>query len=701
MLKHTFSLLTLVILGCSTHTQVSNEFTPMQIVDLNHLQPSALTNHGKALIFHPDSANQSLILSEASPEWVKAKYLVINIIHHNPYSSIIYLDFYRQGGNESSIEQQGDATNASKPRISAKIGILPDLPTQLIFPLSHLDGQEIFLHRFPRQLKGTVLGNRLDPSEISKVALRLEPFRKPDFRPEITISNIRLMRDLPQPLPKPQQPVVDQFGQWTERQWPDKTTDETDLKDQIDSLYQAASASGYPADWSEYGGWKKKKFDVTGYFHTHHDGLRWWLVDPEGYAFLSTGVDCIGASASGVVSGQEDIFDWLPGKTDTLFTSATNQRNDINLIDFLEINLIRAFGKNWQSNWESMTSGLLKYMHFNTIGNWSDLQYARISKLPYVLPLRDFPSTGVSLYRDFPDVFADEYKTSAEKFARQLEAYKNDPFLIGYFLRNEPQWAFGYHNLAFEMFATDQMSDSKKAFVDWVKKNYGNDIKKFAIAWNIKINTFEDLLHTTFRDLPSETADKDFYTFSEILVKRYVDIPCDAVEAVDPNHLNLGMRYAWISSDLLYKAGERFDVFSINGYSFPGPPSTQEIAAKSGKPVMIGEYHFGSIDAGLPSTGIKGVKNQQGRATAFRYYTEQGFARPEVVGLHYFQWNDQPVFGRFDGENYNIGFLDICSRPYAQLSQGARLTNSRMYQVASGMEKPFDEVAVEIPAIYF
>ena len=65
------------------------------------------------------------------------------------------------------------------------------------------------------------------------------------------------------------------------------------------------------------------------------------------------------------------------------------------------------------------------------------------------------------LYRDFPDVFSEEYRQNAVEFARQLEGYRNDKFLIGYFLSNEPHWAFGDNNLAFEMFALNTPSVTK------------------------------------------------------------------------------------------------------------------------------------------------------------------------------------------------------------------------------------------------
>ena len=69
--------------------------------------------------------------------------------------------------------------------------------------------------------------------------------------------------------------------------------------------------------------------------------------------------------------------------------------------------------------------------------------------------------------------------------------------------------------------------------------------------------------------------------------------------------------------------------------------------------------------------------------------------------MHYFQWIDQPVFGRFDGENYNIGFMDICNQPYKELVEAAQLTHQRMYEVADGIVKPFDEVIEKIPPIHY
>ncbi len=698
-----FLLLSAFLLSCSNTDDSSSQFS----FDLRELAKQnagpglSFSEQDAALRFQPDSADHALLLDTGGIHWTKAAYLVMEVEHNAPYSAILYIDFYRRGTQGQAIVQQGEQHSAHQPRISPKIGVLPHLPTQVIFPLSHLDGQDIFLDRFPRQLKGTVLGSRLAPEDISRVALRSAPFQEPGFRPSVTIRSLRLTEKLPEALPPPSGPVVDSFGQWTARDWPGKVTQGSALSSTMRELYQAARQADYPAQWSRYGGWKARQFDATGFFRTHHDGRRWWLVDPEGYAFLSMGMDCVRPHAEGVLSDQEDLFAWLPPREDTLMAEAYSESRGMDVVDFYKSNLIRTFGERWRGNWDTLTAGLLRDMRFNTVGNWSDIDFARNARMPYVLPLGNFPETKVFLYRDFPDVYSEEYQKNAGHYEAQLVAYRDDPYLIGYFLRNEPHWAFGYHNLAFEMFATPDSSATRRAFTEWISKQYEGKISALNEAWQMDLPAFQAFDTLTLQDMPGGRAEADFRTFSEKMVARYVDVVCDAVERIDPNHLNLGMRYAWISSDLLYKAGERFDVFSINGYSFPGPPATEEIARRSGKPVLIGEYHFGAIDAGLPSTGIQGVATQEDRGIAYRYYTEQGFARPEVIALHYFQWNDQPVFGRFDGENYNIGFLDICLRPYAPLRRAARRTHERIYEVAAGSAAPFEEKAKRIPQIFF
>ncbi len=693
--------------GGASAAQPDSRFDLEKIAERNPRIASLVPGEGfdrEVLRVSPDSAAQRITIWEKGDpgDWSQANYLVIEMYGANDYSGRISIEFYRESGLEGAAQlQSGEVRDTARPRLLSLQGLMPRVPTKMVFPLDYLDAQRIFLPRFPRQLKGTLTGSRMEPEEIAAVRLQFGPYSEPHFTPSFEIASIALHPSLPEPYPPLEEPIVDVLGQWNQRDWPGKIHSEEELIERTRALLESVESASFPQTWSRFGGWKEKQFGATGFFRTHHDGDRWWLVDPDGYAFISAGVTGMGHNALGPVEGIEDFFAWLPEEGDERFAPALGRTRDMRAVDFLRANLIRAFGDDWIEEWSRLTAGLMKRFQLNTVANWSNLEFAREHRLPYVLQMRDFPSTENRLFRDFPDVYSDEYREASVRYASQLEDFKNDPYLIGYFLINEPHWGFGYHNLAFEMFATDAPSATKTAFIEWLEEQYEGRIDSFNREWRLSLSDFAALNVETFREYPSERAEQLFHEFSRVMVKKYVDVACDEVEKVAPDHLNLGMRYAWISSDLMYTAGERFDVFSINGYGNPGPPRTDEIARRSGKPVIIGEWHFGATDRGLPATGIQGALNQEQRAMAYRYYAEQAFARPELVGIHYFQWNDQPVSGRFDGENYNIGVVDITNQPYPELTEAMTISHQRMYHVASGEEPPFDQVIERVPSIHY
>jgi len=60
---------------------------------------------------------------------------------------------------------------------------------------------------------------------------------------------------------------------------------------------------------------------------------------------------------------------------------------------------------------------------------------------------------------------------------------------------------------------------------------------------------------------------------------------------------------------------------------------------------------------------------------------------PQIVGTHWFQYGDQAFTGRGDGENYQIGFVDITDNPYPEIIEAARKIGYQLYQIrAKGSE---------------
>jgi hypothetical protein len=65
------------------------------------------------------------------------------------------------------------------------------------------------------------------------------------------------------------------------------------------------------------------------------------------------------------------------------------------------------------------------------------------------------------------------------------------------------------------------------------------------------------------------------------------------------------------------------------------------------------------------------VTTQKQRAAGFRHTLQALLRIPYVVGADWFQYYDEPAHGRGDGENFNVGLVDIHDRPYASLTAAA------------------------------
>jgi hypothetical protein len=70
---------------------------------------------------------------------------------------------------------------------------------------------------------------------------------------------------------------------------------------------------------------------------------------------------------------------------------------------------------------------------------------------------------------------------------------------------------------------------------------------------------------------------------------------------------------------------------------------------------------------------------------------EQAMAHPCSVGAHYFEMNDQPVLGRFDGECMQHGLITVCNVPYAELTGAMEKLAKRMYGIVCGTVPPTKE----------
>jgi hypothetical protein len=99
------------------------------------------------------------------------------------------------------------------------------------------------------------------------------------------------------------------------------------------------------------------------------------------------------------------------------------------------------------------------------------------------------------------------------------------------------------------------------------------------------------------------------------------------------------------------------------------------------KPVVIGEFHFGALDRGMFHTGLVPMESQDKRAEAYERYVRSGLEHPQIVGTHWFQYGDQATTGRGDGENYQIGLVNIVDTPYAETIEAVRRVGHQLYDI--------------------
>lgn len=603
-------------------------------------------------------------------------------------------------GDRLAVFQLALREGPDGPRFVLTFALLNQCSARMRMPLAATDQNRWRLPRQAAWLKPMCGGDRVDPAKVDRMTLTV--LRKSDGPVRWCMTPITAAAEPPPRLAEPVLPrgkLLDELGQSALHDWPGKSRSADEVADRLAEQLAAAGSHAWPEGFSRWGGWSDAQFEATGFFRTHKDADRWWLVDPDGHAFWSAGLDCVRSSIESACDGLGPALAWLP-EDDEPFAQVLIEGGDGGrCVNYLAANFIRTFGPvEWYDAWSRISLGQLRRFGFNTVANWSEWQIASAAGFPYVRPLSLRLDKTPMVYRDFPDVFAASFAEDAAAFADPLHETRDDPALIGYFLMNEPNWGFSTETPAAGMlFATPQCA-SREALGGWLTERYGSD-EALAKAWGLPV-TLAAVAAGPWQTPLTDPARADLAEFSTQMVERLFTGLSEACRSVDPHHLNLGARYYTVPPAWALAGMHCFDVFSINCYRERVGEDAAGLAEAVDRPVMVGEWHFGALDAGLPASGIGHVRTQADRGRAFRVYTEDAAARPWCVGVHYFTMYDQSALGRFDGENYNIGFLDVCNRPYEPLAEAARQTHARLYRVALGEVEPFADAPEYLPKLF-
>lgn len=541
-----------------------------------------------------------------------------------------------------------------------------------------------------------------EPIDLSRVSSLEICFADADKGQTIEISQIRAegiyeigtWKEIPEGF----FPFIDQFGQYAHADWPGKVKSPEDFtrynKEEVEDLVKHPGPEG----WNKYGGWEAgPKLKATGHFRVEKYEGKWWLVDPEGRLFWSHGITCVRSQSETPISDREHYFKALPEKDSPLakFYGAGQRaahgyyktRTPFKTYDFSQANLLWKWGESWQENFSDITHRRLRSWGMNTIANWSDEATYLQRKAPYTATLGTGGGSAIEgtqgTWRKFPDPFDEGFRKGLEE---ELEKEKgkttNDPWCIGYFVDNELTWENDTY-LAAGVITSGAQQPAKQAMIEDLKDSY-KQIEKLNSAWGTKYESWKKLLESRARPAGSKT-EADLRLFNVRLAEKYFETIRDVLKKYAPEKLYLGCRFdfhfypeaqkerEWV----IVVAAKYCDVVSFNQYRY----TVKTLAPPMGidKPLIVGEWHMGALDRGMFHTGLRSVANQAERAEAYKNYVRGALENPYIVGVHWFQYKDQPTTARSDGENYQIGFVDICDTPYKETIDASRSAGYGLY----------------------
>ena len=391
------------------------------------------------------------------------------------------------------------------------------------------------------------------------------------------------------------------------------------------------------------------------------DAGTWWLQTPDGKRFYSRGVNCV-ESWDGNREKRERGFYWADH-----YPSRAAWRRDAQT-------RLLAWG-------------------FNTRGGWSD--NATQMSLPLCVEL-DLGRTARLHWFD-PFDPANEAVTYAAAL-KLTAAYRSDPHLLGYFTDNEAGW---WNAPLFLWYLKEKWQNhTKQKLWQELYAAYNGDWKKLLKDFvpGPGMAGFDDLKKegALLQLRPGGQGIQFVNYFTGLCARRYYQLVHDSLRRAHPGALILGDRLPLYYNQHAVRAMADFvDVVSTN-YNIPvedgwvAPYYFEGLQKLAARPVIISEFFFCAREnrSGNRNNGHLLTVQTQDERTRGAAAAVQNFARfPNVIGSHWFQMYDEPTGGRSDGEDYNMGLIDIYNKPYEQLTGRFAAVNpqlDRMHAAAAG-----------------
>jgi hypothetical protein len=378
-----------------------------------------------------------------------------------------------------------------------------------------------------------------------------------------------------------------------------------------------------------------------------------WLLSPNGETFYGCGVNAVDAgSPAEEVAGRPAYYLW-------------------NLYPSID-------------DWAVTVRDRLAKWGFNHLGAWN-FSAEKIG-LPYIANL-DLGRLSEALWSD---AFDPELPARVRECAERLTApHRQLGLRIGYFPDNEIGW---WNAALFEFYLSkDWQNHTKRLLWQLLYDRYKGKWPELLQDWVAAgtIHGFESLRNAgaALKLRPGGAGIKLINHFTYLCAERYYKLMHDALRAADPGALIFSDRLPiYYSQDAVRAMAPYVDVIAAN-YDLDGPDGWvaryffEGLAALADKPILVSEFFCAAMEnrSGNKNAGhLLKVGSQTERAMAVQKGLENFARYPNIVGTHWFQYYDEPQGGRSDGEDYNMGLVDIYDQPYEELAASFQRMNSSL-----------------------
>ena len=412
-----------------------------------------------------------------------------------------------------------------------------------------------------------------------------------------------------------------------------------------------------------------------------HDGI-WWFISPDGEGFFAIGTDHANYN----------------GHPCEKLGYAPYRRNCEEIHGGIEA-------------WTDSTVSRLRSWGFNTLGwghshslRYRELAHTEFMEFGTVFTKSENISPPIT-WTGFPDVFSPNFRDHCDEVAKRCcSPNRDDPWLIGYFIDNEQEW-FGRsgheEGLFEETLKKNGDHPAKKRLMQLLQSKYSN-VKALNSAWGVNLRSFNEVLSLNQAPPLNNAIEQDARLFLKLVAEEYFSITTSAVRRYDPNHLILGCRFGSNAPAAAWEAAGRYcDVVSVNCYrtidfkkgilSDGFEEDLRKWYRLAEKPLMLTEWSFPAMDAGLPCKHGAGqrVPTQKDRARAFTIFQRLLFSTSFIVGSYYFMWVDEPALGISSAfpEDSNYGLVNEQDEPYVEITQAASKLNPQACEIHSDAGK--------------